>query len=130
MFKLIKINNSTSNVPEIVKLKKYATLDFQIGEALSISNERAARCSENVRPDYIAVSYAAERDIYVYAYKVTCDMVFEADYYSSQALKKGEKHSLGTYDSDAILGIGMSDDNGVATVIDVVDSKKATIIFE
>lgn len=130
MFKLIKINNSTSNVPEIVKLKKLANMDFAVGEAISISNERAVRCFENARPEYITASSAKEKDLYVYAYKVTCNMVFEVDYYNTQTCKMGNKHSLNVEGDSPVLSLGMSDDAGVATIIDVVSKRKAIIIFE
>ena len=101
MFKLIKILNSCSNVPEPLILPTDGTA-IPAGTLLSMSVGYASGCKTDGKPQYVSLSKSCGYSIS--AYPITHDMVFETEFW-------GDPNEV--YEGD-LIGIG-ADYDGFTT---------------
>ncbi len=123
MFKLLKINDSPSNTPEIVKLKKASTVAFTVGEALIFEKDNTTRCGPSMRPTHISAAASDVGETTVLAYKVTSDMVFETKLMTDGFVYPGEKLII-----SGGVGVAQPDEDDIETVASVIVSRDGTAI--
>ena len=134
MFKLIKIQNSGVNVPEPQKLEKPLTLTVKAGDALIIENGIAAACPLTTAPTHIAFSSGKYGDLYINAYAVNENMLFET-YVNAEptSLMLGQKVTLGKDSSNSVCCVSATTASGVATIVDLMEAEsigdKITVKF-
>ena len=129
MFKLIKINNSPSNTPEIEKVRKLVTLNMVAGEAVLLESGRVARCTAYDRPTHITLHEAKAGDNYVYCYRVTSDMIFEADCYGTSEIIPGDLFPLVDNGTKSMIGVAEPEMEGPATALGS-NGKKVILYFK
>ncbi len=125
MFKLIKILNSGSNVPEPCRIPT-GGLAFKAGAALTVADGTAAPCGATQAPKFIAMANAEATDTDVICYPVTPDMLFSVKVQENPAaLKLFDKVTL-YVDSDGMAtGVTATTSSGVATVTDLEGAEAA-----
>lgn len=126
MFKLIKILNSGTNVPEPCRLPKTQSLKIKIGMPLIITDGKLAACSATDKPTHIALANATASESYAICYEISKDMYFETVSTAvPSALILGKAYTLAA-DSDGFMyGITATANSGVATVVDICNAKNA-----
>ena len=129
MFKLLKINNSTSNTPEIEMLKKLSSDKPKAGDAVRLHLGRISNCESTQRPTHIILRDYKDSETTIPAYRITSDMVFEADYYGEEELIVGSDVPLGSRGSGAMSGLADPTEDGPATVISA-NGNKAIVYFK
>ncbi len=122
MFKLIKILNSGSNVPEPVRLPK-GNNKICNTEALRLENNKLIKCGYIDMPDYISLGDFSGN--YVICYAVSEDMIFESIYTGDERIIVGSRYDMSTEPAGEVRNIGginnegpivvLSHDNGVVT---------------
>ena len=126
MFKLIKILNSGTNVPESVKLPKSPDLDVKMGSALILSGGTVANCTATTSPTYIAAQNAVNGEDKVLCYPISPDMLFETVFNEpSESVVIGAKVKLCTDDDGSAVNVSADTASGVATVVDLMGAKNA-----
>ena len=125
MFKLIKILNSGSNVPEPCLVEKSSTLKVNMGCALVLSGGKASTCSSTSMPTHIARADGPKGTTSVMCYPITSDMVFETIIYGDPTVVfPGEKITLCSDEDGCTVAVTDELDEGVATIVDIGDAKK------
>ena len=117
MIKLIKINNSTSNTPEIETLEKNSTLILKAGEAIKVETGRAVRTTAYDRPDYVTLTEAKSGETTVAAYRVSKDMVFEADYLGENDVYPGDRLPVSSAGTGFMQYVGEPEADGPAIAL-------------
>ena len=123
MFKLIKINDSPSNTPELVKLKKASSVAFTVGEALFFERDNTTRCGQSMRPTHISAAASGIGETTVLAYRVTSDMVFETALMSDGFVYPGEKLVIANG-----VGVAQPDEEDIEKVASVIVARGTTAI--
>lgn len=124
MFKVIKILNSGTNVPEPRRAKN-GNADVIYGSALNYTSGVVANSTATAKPDCIALCDAkANEDVLVY--DVTADMLFEATLTEEPtALNVGSAVTLAIDKNGCAYGVTATTTGGVATVYDLAGATKA-----
>ena len=117
MFKLIKINNSPSNVPEIETLTKLISLKTKTGEAIKTMDGRGQHCSSDELPTHITCCEAVGGETTLKAYRITKDMVFEVEYTGSTALYVGARVPMDNKGTGCMCSVGEPDGAGPFLVV-------------
>lgn len=126
MFKLIKILNSGTNVPEPVKLPKPSTLSVKMGSALILADGAVANCTATAAPTYVAAQNAGTDAVSVLCYCVSENMLFETTVNAAPtALKLGDKVTLGIDADGSAVNVSATTVSGVATVVDLMGAASA-----
>ena len=126
MFKLTRIQNAGSNVPETLWLPVGASASYVCGEAVHITAGAATACAATDKPTHII----AERDgggseKGILAYRITPDMLFDAPISAApSSLAVGDKVTL-TVTSGHAIGVTATTTGGVATVEDLCGASAA-----
>ncbi len=120
MFKIVKIFNSSTSVPECVTLDAASATAYSRGAAVTITSGKAAACSATTAPSFIiAQDHAADAADKVLAYPVTADTVFEVPLGAAPtSLSMGDTVTLDVVDSQAV-GVTATTAGGVATILDL-----------
>ena len=125
MFKLIKIQNSGVNVPELEKREKPYYNIVKAGEALIIEDGQLNSCPATSAPTYIAFAGAGEDTDTVVCYPVNSDMIFETTVNEDPAqIVNGSKVTIGKDDDYSSVCVTATTASGVATVVDKMDASK------
>ena len=126
MFKLIKILNSGTNVPEIIKLRKRTDCEIDTGVGVDVDADGyAINGSIENRPRFISACRANESDSSVSCYKVSSDMIFETTI-SGSPEELGVGMLISTeYDLNGAQGrVTNSSVPGHATLYDLMGAKQ------
>ncbi len=120
MFKIVKIFNSGTAVPETVKLDATAATAYSRGAAVTVTSGKAAACGATTAPSFIiAQDHAADAGDTVLAYPVTADTVFEVPVGATPtSLAVGNAVTLNIVDGQAV-GVTATTASGVATILDL-----------
>ncbi len=134
MFRLIKIVNSGTNVPEPCKLPKPISLKIKSGMPLVMSDGKLAACTATDKPAYISISDAPSGSTEAVCYEVNASMHFETVASATPtALNIGKAYTLAIDSDGYVYGITAATTSGVATVVDVSGAKaigdKITVKF-
>ena len=126
MFKLTRIQNAGSNVPETIRLPAGASASYVCGEAVKITSGAAAACAATDKPTHIiAERDGAGTDKGILAYRITPDMLFDAPISVAPAsLAVGDKVTLALTSGHAV-GVAATTAGGVATVEDLCGASAA-----
>ena len=124
MFKLIKILNSGTNVPEPQILSKTLTSKLKAGVAVKMSVGKATACAATEKPSYIVLKTPEDSQSKVLCHAVNENMLFETFINADpSALSVGDKVTIGN-DSDNLPGcVSATTTSGVATIVDLLDAK-------
>lgn len=126
MFKLIKIQNSGINVPELEKLKKLSSTTIKRGEALIVEDGFVKSAPETAKPNYIAFSEAAYNSGDVVCYPVSSDMLFETSVNADPtALLMGAKVTIGKDTDGCSVCVTATTASGVATIVDLMGASES-----
>lgn len=118
MFKLLKIENASMNVPEPVFYDAAAGEAVSIGEALQLTNGKLTKCGATTKPEFISMGEkgATDEKRSLAACRVTPAMLWEVPVTAiPSALKPGDKVTL---NSDG-MQVTATTSSGVITVEDV-----------
>ena len=125
MFKLIKIQNSGRNVPELEKLRKLSHIKIKAGEAIILDDGDIASCPATVVPPYIAFADADENCSNVVCYPVSKDIIFETTVKGDpRALLVGYKVTIGTDSEGNSTCVTSTTDEGIATIVSLDGATK------
>lgn len=126
MFKVTKILNSGSNVPEPCRMYTTAGVAYKIGTALTLTAGKLTNATEDDIPLYIAgENAAADQKSTLVCYPILPNMIFETTLYGSPSTAKcGTKVLLSCSDEFADM-VTPNGDEGVATIVDVRGVKKS-----
>ena len=121
MFKLIKIQNSGVNVPELVKLEKPSDIIIKPGEALLLTDGVVDKCPATVKPTHIAFSYGKYEENSVVVFEISSNMLFEVPVDDDpMSLLIGDKLELAYDGDDCAVFVSAVGANGVATIVDLM----------
>ena len=118
MFRLIKIENSYCDAPEILKLPKLEGTKIHAGIPLIMENYKIKPAYEMDTFEYMSVAEAGESDEYVFCHRITDNMLFEADT-SDTKFSVGQRIAFAC-DADGTYVRGVS--NGSGETVEVVDA--------
>ena len=125
MFKLIKILNSGSNVPETVNMT-YGGIGGKKGAPLSLYEGNVCECAETEMPKYVALKDPQDFDSQLMCYRITPDMVFETTITGTPSDSLlGQKVTLYKNDGCIVTGVTDNTNSGVATVIALNGARKS-----
>lgn len=127
MFKLVKIQNSGANVPEVVVLPATTSKTYKVGSALTLSSGKAAHPSATTKPQYVGLTYLKTGSTSrLYAYRITPDMVFETPLTAAPTgLSVGQTLTLATDSNSNAYGVTATTEGGVATIVDLLGAQSA-----
>lgn len=126
MFKLIKIQNSGINVPELEKHTKSYSKVIKAGEALIFDEGEMASCPTTTMPTHMSFATAGEDVDYVICYPITGDMLFETTIkHDPSALFTGSKVTLGKDTDNCSICVTADTNSGFVTIVDKMDATKA-----
>ena len=124
MFKLIKILNSGTNVPEPRRVKNGGA-NIVAGCALNYSAGTVVSCTATSVPDCIAICDAAAADEAL-VYDITPDMLFEVTVTADPAsVAVGNALTLAVDEDGIAYGVTATTSGGVATVYDLAGASAA-----
>ena len=128
MFRLTKINNSRTNIPEFLKIKFSNVMNLGQGNAVYFNGESPQKHSTDDFPKYIVVGdYNYLYSKYIPCFEVTEDMVFLVEYTSSLAPKIGMRVGLTTMKSGTD-SVGY-DVYGKGRIVEVASDKLVYVKF-
>ena len=131
MFKLRKILNAGSNIPEYCLLPVKAGLNYKRGCALILKEGVLCHPEATEAPTHVSVSdFASGEGSELICYKITPDMLFEALRDDDTLLKRGDRFALRAEDG-ACLYLTRSDE-GAAVLYELPDTdeqRKITVRF-
>ena len=129
MFKLAKIENGHSSVPEILKMRKSTLYRVMAGTPLVMVNGEIVPADATSVMRYMAVSDAAREDKYVFCYKIYPNMLFEADCEKSPNYYTGKNVSyISSENEEFVIGI-QAVAGGTVEVVDAGDVERAQKII-
>ena len=132
MFRLIKIENGHTSVPEILKLPKSTECKIGMGIPLIMYDGTIRPAGQTDIFTYVSVAEAKLEDEFVYCHKVYPNMLFEADCEVTDFYSIGQLVSYICNDEgDVVLGIssGSGDCVEVVDISDVKRRAKITVRF-
>jgi hypothetical protein len=134
MFKLIKILNSGSNVPEPIYLPVNG-INAKVGTAMNLTAGKLSHCSATVVPTHVLLKDVKTSDQVALCYKISPDMQFEAPVNGSCAsLYAGAKVKLYTNADLAAVGVSNDTASGVAKIVSLdgatAAGDKVTVVFD
>lgn len=120
MFRLVKILNAGTNVPELFRLPATAETAYHEGDALVLTSGALTHATATSKPTYVAAADAAAGVDTVPVYAVTPDMIFEAPLSAAPTgLTVGSVVTLAVNSASAAYGVTATTTGGVATVVDL-----------
>lgn len=122
MFKLVKILNSPTGIPDYKMVNTEVTEKYYIGCALTLSEGAAVHCANgSTMPQYIAAEQLVSPDgEMLRVFPITPDMVFEVEVTTSPAeIYPGVRVNMTEYMKNVYsLVSGTPEENGIALVYD------------
>ncbi|MBQ7728049.1 MAG: hypothetical protein IJT60_05675 [Clostridia bacterium] len=126
MFRLAKVENGRINVAE-PEFYPGGSAAITQGEGLKLSSGKLVVCGATTKPSFIALADAGANAAEVPVIPVTPEQIYEADAsVSVAAAVVGTKVTL-TATGDEITA---TTSDGVATILAILDTKKALVKFE
>jgi hypothetical protein len=117
MFKLIKILNSGSNVPEPVYLPS-SGISAKAGTAMTLSGGALAHCPATTAPSYVLLRDLKATDTKALCFRISSDMLFETPIMGApNALSAGSKVKLYVNSASAAVGVSADTASGVAKIV-------------
>ncbi len=127
MFRIIKLLNARTNVPETVAIPVTASTVYPEGCAVKLSSGAAVHCAATDAPEYIVAAAAdASVDSVVLCYPLLGDAIVETPVSAAPtSLKIGNKVTLNVNASSVAVGVTATTTNGVAEIYDLAGAAAA-----
>lgn len=127
MFKIKRILNSGSNVPEPIRLPVTASTNYKIGSALALSSGALINCTATTAPKYIAAqNFKAGSGSSMLVYPITSEMILETTVSAAPtSLAIGNKVTLDVDSDSAAIGVTATTTSGVVTVFNLCGNAAA-----
>ena len=131
MFKLKKILNAKTNVPEYLTVEALSGIRYEKGCALVLVDGKPMHAKGGEIPTHILAAISADKSpLELIIYKITPDMIFEAALVEECELSEDEKFSI--LDKDGIALYLTKQKGGAAELCGLPDTdnnKRVTVRF-
>lgn len=118
MFDLYRVDNAAVCAPTTKQIPANSAVNYEVGDAIVITNGKAAKAGATAKPEYICAEKASGKDV-ISGYTVDSNTEYATTTTSETAPTVGAKYTLHT-DSAQITG---TTSGGVAEVVKVAGDK-------
>ncbi|MBQ8381345.1 MAG: hypothetical protein IJY18_05570 [Clostridia bacterium] len=124
MFKLIRIEHSSTNQPSVIKMPKISDVAIPIGMPLANRVNYVVPCGETDVATFMSYAEAKAEDPYVLCYRVTPSMLFEAPFgVAGTDIMLGDHVCFMTNDDGYAYGVAPGDGYG-CMIVDITSCRE------